>query len=328
MTEAIAALSTIPHAGIHSFPMDDELILFDERSKHLFRNNATAAVIWQGCEAGFSPLEIAAALSGPTCWESDQIAHDVEAVISQWQTAGLLEGSEQRASAINPVAVSEQPLSRLGFEDSALQRTKGGPEVAFRILDITFLLNLPSDSELQKVAPLLGHLSRPSIEKHDAALSIVRADDQYVLMHDGEAVDRCADTDGIAPMLHGNAVVIAYELSQGLIGLHAAAVFRRGKCMLLPAPSGSGKSTLTAALIGSGFALCADDLVMLTPAPVHLRPVPVAVGVKTGSWNLLAPYHPILTSLATHLRSDGKHVRYLVPPAKATVSPAAATDID
>jgi hypothetical protein len=114
-------------------------------------------------------------------------------------------------------------------------------------------------------------------------------------------------------MLHGHSLIIAYELSHCLFGLHAAAVFYQGKCVLMPALSGSGKSTLTAALVGSGAFLFADDIVLLTPAPVRMRPVPVVIGLKSGSWNVLAPYHPEIASLPIHLRADDKHVRYLAP---------------
>ena len=65
--------------------------------------------------------------------------------------------------------------------------------------------------------------------------------------------------------------------------------------MLLPAISGSGKSTLTAALLAAGFGYCTDDLALLTGEPVRIRPVPTCLGLKRGSWNILAERLPQIT---------------------------------
>lgn len=313
MTEMIAPTNLLPSRNIHSYPLGDELILFDELSKQLFRNSPTAAVIWQGCHAGFTREEIITILSQETSATAEQIANDVNDVISQWREIGLLHNNQTSSAVERQTVAVEQPVDIVDYSGPVPQLPSSSPEHRFRILDTCFRLKVPTKNELQLVTPMLCHSAMPHETKYDVHLSIVRKDGRYLLLHNKRLVDWCVHTNGICPMLHGNSLVIAYELSHCLIGLHAAAVYYQGKCILMPAPSGSGKSTLTAALVGSGFSHCADDLVLLTPAPVYMRPVPVAVGIKAGSWNLLAPYHPNLASLPTHLRSDGKHVRYLLP---------------
>ena len=99
-----------------------------------------------------------------------------------------------------------------------------------------------------------------------------------------------------------------------MAGLHAAAVTRGGDCILMPATSGSGKSTLTAALLSRGFGYCTDDLALLTHEPVRVRSVPTCLGLKHGSWSVLDDVFPEIRHLPTHLRADGKQVRYLPPP--------------
>ncbi len=234
-----------------------------------------------------------------------------------------MHNSRHSSAGERQFVAAKQPEDIADCHGRLLQLSSSNPEYRFRILDTCFQLKVPTKNELRLVTPLLSHLSVPEETKYDVHLSIVCVDGRYLLLHDKKPVDWCAHTNGIVPMLHGNVVVIAYERSRCLIGLHAAAVYHREKCILIPAPSGSGKSTLTAALVGSGFSHCADDLVLLTQAPVCMRPVPIAVGLKAGSWNLLASYHPNLASLPTHLRSDGKHVRYLVP-ADNTIVPMAS----
>ena len=83
--------------------------------------------------------------------------------------------------------------------------------------------------------------------------------------------------------------------------------------MLLAGVAGSGKSTLTAALLANGFAYCADDLVLLTDAPVRVRGVPVRLGLKAGSWKVVTEAWPELADLHAHLRADGKLIRYFLP---------------
>jgi len=313
MTDITAAADLLPRSNIHSYSLGEELILFDELSKKLFRNNSTAALIWQGCSSGFSREEIIAALSQETNATAEQITNDVNGLISQWCAGGLLQTNSQSSLPGQPIDAAEHPVNIMGYNGPLTRLPSGSPEYRFRILDTYFRLKVPTKKELQLVTPILSHLAVPHENKGEVHLSIVYADGGYLLLHNERLVDWCAHIDGIGPMLHGNALVIAYEMTDCLMGLHAAAVYCNGKCILMPAPSGSGKSTLTAALVGSGFSHCADDLVLLTPAPVYMRPVPVAVGLKTGSWNLLASYHPDLALLPTHLRSDGKQVRYLVP---------------
>lgn len=49
----------------------------------------------------------------------------------------------------------------------------------------------------------------------------------------------------------------------GYVPVHAAAVERDGRCLLLCAPSGGGKSTLTAALMRNGWKTLGDDKLLL-----------------------------------------------------------------
>ncbi len=309
----------MPGSHIHSYPLGDELLLFNELTKQLFRTNPTATVIWNGCRAGLPLKEIIIVLSVATNVAFEQIASDVNHIISCWIEAGLLHDNREPLLRGKQSVVADQPLDAVDYDGPVPQLPSVSHEYKFRILDICFQLSVPIENELQLVSPLLAHLSAPYETEADQHLYIVRTDDRYVLLHNKKVINWCFHISGIAPMLYGHSLLIAYELSHCLFGLHAAAVFWQGKCVLMPALSGSGKSTLTAALVGSGASLCADDIVLLTPSPIRMRPVPIVIGLKNGSWDLLAPYHPNIASLPIHLRSDDKYIRYLVPPADALV---------
>ena len=307
----------MPGSHIHSYPLGDELLLFDEQTKQMFRMNPTATAIWKGCRAGLPLKEIISTLSDATGVAFEQIAYDVNHIIFRWLEMGLLYDIRNPLLGGKQSVVADEPLDAVGYDGPVPQLPSVSHEYKFRILDICFQLSVPTESELHLITSMLAHLSVPHDTFANEHLHIAHADNRYVLMHNKKVINWCPHFNGIAPMLYGHSLLIAYELSHCLFGLHAAAVLYQGKCVLMPALSGSGKSTLTAALVGSGAFLCTDDLVLLTPAPVRMRPVPVVIGLKSGSWDLLAPYHPKIASLPIHLRSDEKYIRYLVPPADA-----------
>jgi hypothetical protein len=69
--------------------------------------------------------------------------------------------------------------------------------------------------------------------------------------------------DDIAAVVVGPVMAAAFSL-RGVPVLHASAVVVGGKAILIAGPAGAGKSTLTAALVGKGMPLLAEDLAVLT----------------------------------------------------------------
>jgi HprK-related kinase A len=65
--------------------------------------------------------------------------------------------------------------------------------------------------------------------------------------------------------------------------LHAAAVERHGRCLVLPGKPGAGKSTLTASLVLAGWRLLSDELCILPIGRDGALPAPRPIGLKDGS---------------------------------------------
>jgi HprK-related kinase A len=65
--------------------------------------------------------------------------------------------------------------------------------------------------------------------------------------------------------------------------LHAAAVERGGKALILTGESGSGKSTLAAVLGEHGWRLLADEFVLIDPDSMMLYPFPRAISLKNSA---------------------------------------------
>jgi hypothetical protein len=165
---------------------------------------------------------------------------------------------------------------------------------------------------------LLSRFAAPDDGSSGVVLEIMREGHQWLLLQQGAVIDRTPSPAGVIPMLHANVLLMAYESSDCMAVLHAAAVTRRDQCVLMPAVSGSGKSTLTAGLVSSGFGYVSDDLVVLTREPIKVRAIPACLGLKLGSWKVLDHLFPEISQLTVHQRTDGKEVKYLSLPQTAT----------
>jgi hypothetical protein len=129
----------------------------------------------------------------------------------------------------------------------------------------------------------------------------------------GRELGRCESREQLVPLVHANVLFLTYESSECLMAIHGAAVSRGATSVLLPGLPGHGKSTLAAALLAEGYDFCTDDLAMLAGRPLRLTPLPLRLGLKSGSWPVLRDRIPGLDTLPTHLRADGQHVKYWLP---------------
>ena len=112
---------------------------------------------------------------------------------------------------------------------------------------------------------------------------------------------------------------IAKHCHQYLI-LHAAALERGGRALLLPAPSGSGKSTLCAGLaFGGGWRLLSDDLALIDPANGHVLPLPRPVRLQNESIDAMRAFDPSVVFGEGVRKATLGEVRYARPPADAVL---------
>lgn len=298
-------------SDVHSYPLGDELILFAEGTGRLIRANPIAALIWQASRDGLAPDDIAALLAEAFELPLARAVRDVTAICDDWQALGLLSTSP-RFSPVGDAPVSTAP-GVLVEADDLPPRGSESLALRYRLLDSRVSLRVPDAQVAQLIHPMLAHLATEGEETANLDLEVRRASDRYLLLRDGVPIDACGGEPGLRPMVHANLLMLAYDQSAGLMGVHAAAVQSDACCLLMPALSRSGKTTLAAALVGSGFNYCADDLVLLTESPVRMRPAPVAMGIKQGAWGVLADYHPGLSALPVGVRADQQRIRYLAP---------------
>jgi hypothetical protein len=81
----------------------------------------------------------------------------------------------------------------------------------------------------------------------------------------------------------------AVERTTEYLALHAGAVARNGKSILLPAPPDTGKTTLSAALTRAGFSYLSDEVGLIEPETALLHPCAGALGMEITSIDLMGP---------------------------------------
>lgn len=74
--------------------------------------------------------------------------------------------------------------------------------------------------------------------------------------------------------------------------LHAGALERDGRALLLPAMPGSGKSTLSAALAHRGWRLLSDEIGVVIPGAGAIHPLPRAIPLKNASIAVFRAFEP------------------------------------
>jgi hypothetical protein len=314
-----AYTATALRPDVTSYPLDGELILFDGRRGRLFALNSTASFIWSSLASGVSVDETAEQLQQATGVPKRQAVLDITSLLAHWRGAGLL--LEQPGAT--PPEVSDEAGVR-DLPARAFPRRSHGraPLRGARLMDRGVRLLVDDSEAAAAIEAVFGRHLVPATETGDdwPTLAVLEEGARWTLWLDDLRLAECSDASELVPMIYANTAQIIYEATDCFAAVHAAAVAKGDACVLMPAVSASGKSTLTAALIASGYDYCTDDLALLTAAPTRLRPVPMQIGLKSGSWAVLSALCPELASQPTYRRPDKQLVRYLHPRGAARSS--------
>lgn len=100
--------------------------------------------------------------------------------------------------------------------------------------------------------------------------------------------------------------------------LHAAAVEKNGRALLLPAWPGSGKSTLCAALVHRGWRLLSDEFGIVSPNQNSFVPFPRCITLKNESIEVIRDFASDVVMGPTFPRTRKGAVAHVRPPARST----------
>jgi len=306
--------SMAPRRDVMLRILDDDGILFDAAKQSVYALNTAGTFIWCCLEDGVGLLEICARMR-QTFGVEESVARDyVTTALRHWQELQLL---------------NEGPGPDIGFDLdlTAPPRREPRPAAAGRpalsrpavdcqeylLLDVGFRLRVLTPALRDEIASVLSPLVVESMRDDPVRLDLVEEGCGWLILRDGRVHARCDRREQVVPLIKTCLVEIALQRSGDFGAVHAAAVVRDGRCLLLAGASGAGKSTITAALVAAGFELMGDDTTVLAHGSLEARPVPFAICLKEGAWGLLASRFPELEERPIHHRLDGKKVRYLPP---------------
>jgi hypothetical protein len=290
-------------------------LLFSDQPQRFHVLNGTAAFVWSCLEDGMREAEVEAALREVYGVDASLAHEAVERLVADWQTLGLLAGSEDNRDEVPPTPRgSGMPLSSA---TAARRAVDAKSTRSARLLSTDVVLAFGNDEQDRFVWPVLQHLRHEGGAADACSIELVTHGVFHDVLVDGSPVCPPLAAYELAPVVKGAVVMAALERHPAMLHVHAGVVARGRDCLVLPAVPGSGKSCLTAALVRRGLTYLSDEVGVLDEGTLAVRPVPVSLCVKEPAWELLAPLYPELARLAVHRRPDGRLVRYLNPPEEA-----------
>jgi hypothetical protein len=278
----------------------DEAWLLDRRGQRLFHLNPMATFIWSAHLAGLPEREIARMMSSRFGLTPTLAGGYVSDALRQAPP-------ENREEALPDEA--EAPICPPAGAARAVE--------TYTVLDLTVRLGFDTYDMHRRVHSGLAWLAAAEPPAGAQEWRLAAADGGFVLIAGGRVIDRCGRADGVAPMVKVRLLTAALDASRDAFAIHAAALGAGSRCLLIPGRSGAGKSTLSARLASDGLSFLGDDTAVLTDGTPRVRPLPLPIALKPGSWPLLRDRTPGLLDLPVHWRADGKAVRYWIPPAAA-----------
>jgi len=294
--------------------LDDDGILFDAAKQSVYELNTAGTFIWCCLEEG-ADLAETCTRTRETFGVTDSVARGyVTAAVRHWRELQLLNEGQEAGTGVD--FDLGPPGPRKTHEPRRTGSGNSRPAVDcqdYLLLDVGFRLRILTAALRDEIALLLAPLATDSIRSDFVRLDLVEDGSGWLILREGSVHARCSLREQVVPLIKTSLVEIALERSGDFGAVHAAAVVRNGCCLLLAGSSGAGKSTITAALVAAGFELMGDDTTVLARETLDARPVPFAICLKEGSWDLLASRFPELEDRPIHHRLDGKKVRYLPP---------------
>lgn len=303
----------LPNEAVSAHSIDDELIIFDDRSKQLARMNQTATKIWSLHEVNLSVDEIAQHLSQFYGIAKEEIIPDIIKALGEWQTMGIL-GNDNTplAEEVDDILGYMEEINLSSGDKKELQHVR-----SIMLLDSGFDV-FASNSEINNILlPVISHF--PATNNFTHIIKIFEEENCFTILDGNKLVGRCTTIDEVAPIVNGHILVTSFIEVDSLSVFHAGVIYDKNGVVLLSAGSGSGKSTLTAALMCSGKQLFSDDLGVLTHDQ-KIRPTPGCIGLKNGSWDVIEKFYPSIFELTTHQRQDDKIVKFLPPTSLPTAT--------
>lgn len=294
--------------SIHTFPLENHLIVFRPADKRIFILNPTAGWIWQSISEGMAPDTIAHLLAEQFALTPEQTGEDVQATLDNWAEMDLHPSLPDKENDTQATVQKEVlPDCTLPSADSVTQLFH------FHYGQSDFTLLVYNKELADFFTPLLSSLATvdPKTEnvQMNVQIHVYPEKEKYVVACNGTELERTTQVHEAVGRVVQTLIEEGFPETDWMAFIHAAAGSLRGNGYIFPAIGGSGKTTLMAALAQSGWDYWADDTVPLD-CNGRAGAVPLNHCIKSGSWEVLAPYCPTLAEQPVYQRYN-REVRYL-----------------
>ena len=286
--------------GNDVFEFAGHLLVIPRTQPRLFLLNETARRVWQTLDDGASIEQAVERLAAHYGLPLAQVRADVEAIVAEWRAQDLLTSECPRQSSDDAAAIGG------GAPPPRARRLHA--ERIYRLCGHPIRVRFGSPVTEQLFHPAAAHTAAPGSAAADV-IDFVQDGPGFVVTCNGCDVERAEQAEQALGIVHGRILELSYPDAEWLAVMHAGAVGDERAAVVMAGASGSGKSTLTAALVHAGLRYLGDDIAPLDHS-LRLRPMPTGIGLKQGSWSVLASRYPELASLPIHL--GGR--RYLPVP--------------
>lgn len=301
-----------PDVNLHIVGRDG--LVLCEGSQELYGLNTTATFVWCCLEEDLTPQAVSSKLESTFGISRDSAKAYIGQCLSEWSRQGLTVGKGDRPATGRGKAHSPAPAP----PPQTSVRFGLGETETYKLLDSTFAVDFSRAETKSLISNCLGHLTVAG--RGEVRLAIHQDDDGSYELRDGAGRYYRVPGEGLVPAVKSYLADAALGRGSYFLAIHAAALRFGRSSFLLAGAAGSGKSTLAAVLLGMGCDLYSDDIAVLSEDDLTLRPFPLSVGAKPGSWDIIGRYHAEISELPIHVRTDGKRVRYWTPAKERIVT--------
>jgi hypothetical protein len=281
MNSGVAALLPTRTEGVHEAVVDHTHVLWNPADRRLRTLNPTAAAIWRLIPDTQTLGELTSIVADEFSAPAYRIRADVERVVEDFRSSGLLDGPSIRPQVPGTPRVA-------GFDARAVT-------VWVEALDAQIAIMVDDPALAGAVESDLAPISvRPPTDKHAGVSTIVVtiAEEGMVdLSVNGADSVRIGSPLGAVARVLGEVNALAVASVPHHLVLHAGAIGRLGRTVLLPADANSGKSTLTTALVAEGWRYLTDEAAAIDDR-LMVRPYPKPIALDPGSFHLFPEFAP------------------------------------
>ena len=287
------------------YPFAEGAALHEEGNYRLWVLNHSSAALWCLYEEHGPGDRLVAAYADHFDLSLGQARADIDNALAEFVQTGLLSelpvpSPQSPAPAFKPPA----PSSRLPETKSSTSWQK-----TYQLAGVSWQISSTDADAAEKWFDCFVHLET-RLASADLHYVLIEGFSSWMLTGPDESVGGLAEEEVLPWLLTMLFAELCKRQPHHLL-LHAAALCRDGRLLLLPGESAFGKSTLAAALATHDWVLYSDELAPLNPETLNVAPFPLPVGIKSRSLSALKSYYPDLTAQAACRRADGQLVRYL-----------------